>query len=380
MSINKNYFDKFIKTTEKAAIGAFPFIGKGDKNAADQGSVDMMRKELNSIDMSGEVVIGEGEMDEAPMLYIGEKVGTKKGQELDIALDPLEGTNFVAKNLPNSFSMLAVSEKGNLFSAPDTYMEKIAIGQNLPKNLLDLDNDVEKNIKLLSEAKKKKINEITACILNRPRHDNIIKKLTNLNVKIKFITDGDVSGAISVVDPNSNIDIYLGVGGGPEGVLAAAALSCMGGQIQTRLVLNSDETTPESSTPTDSSGSSRFIAGRVNLDTPANAIKVSVTAYKPKGTDFQVYMKYLPEGKNNFDEQKWNLLDVQPNTNPTIPNKGEFYEFEYLPPDGKFESKFKQFATKIVMVGEAASGTVADAPETPIIKDMKAVVYSKSTL
>ncbi len=241
MSINKNYFDKFIKTTEKAAIGAFPFIGKGDKNAADQGSVDMMRKELNSIDMSGEVVIGEGEMDEAPMLYIGEKVGTKKGQELDIALDPLEGTNFVAKNLPNSFSMLAVSEKGNLFSAPDTYMEKIAIGQNLPKNLLDLDNDVEKNIKLLSEAKKKKINEITACILNRPRHDNIIKKLTNLNVKIKFITDGDVSGAISVVDPNSNIDIYLGVGGGPEGVLAAAALSCMGGQIQTRLVLDEEQ-------------------------------------------------------------------------------------------------------------------------------------------
>ncbi len=241
MPIDKNYLEKFIKATEKAAIGAYPFIGKGDKNAADQGSVDLMRKELNSIDMSGEIVIGEGEMDEAPMLYIGEKVGKKNGQQLDIALDPLEGTNFVAKNLPNSFSMLAVCEKGNLFSAPDTYMEKIAIGQNLPENLLDLDFSVEKNITLLSKAKKKDISQITACILDRPRHEKIIQSLKDLNVKIKFISDGDVSGAISVVDPKTNIDIYLGIGGGPEGVLAAAALSCMGGQIQTRLVLHSDQ-------------------------------------------------------------------------------------------------------------------------------------------
>ena len=241
MSIDKSYLEKFIKATEKGAIGAFPFIGKGDKNAADQGSVDMMRNELNSIDMIGQVVIGEGEMDEAPMLYLGEKVGTKKGQELDIALDPLECTNFVAKNLPNSFSILAVCEKGNLFSAPDTYMEKIAVGKNLPKNLLDLDYGVEKNIKLLSDAKKKKIDQITACVLKRPRHEKIIKSLENLNVKIKFITDGDVSGAISVADPNTNIDIYLGIGGGPEGVLAAAALSCLGGQIQTRLVLDDSE-------------------------------------------------------------------------------------------------------------------------------------------
>ena len=238
MSIDKNYFEKFVQATEKGAIGAFPFIGKGDKNAADQGSVDMMRNELNLIDMDGEIVIGEGEMDEAPMLYIGEKVGTKKGQKLDIALDPLEGTNFVANNMPNAFSMIAVCEKGNLFSAPDTYMEKIAVGKNLPKNLLDLDFTIEKNIKLLAEAKDKKIDQITACILKRPRHDKIIKSLKNLNVKIKYISDGDVSGAISVVDPNTNIDIYLGTGGGPEGVLAAAALSCMGGQIQTRLVLD----------------------------------------------------------------------------------------------------------------------------------------------
>ena len=241
MSIDKNYFNKFVRTTEKAAIGAFPFIGKGDKNAADKGSVDMMRNELNSIDMKGEVVIGEGEMDEAPMLYIGEKVGTKNGMELDIALDPLEGTNFVAKNLPNAFSMLAVCEKGNLFSAPDTYMEKIAVGPNLPKNLLDLDNSVEKNIKLLSEAKKKKVDKITACVLKRPRHDKIIKSLENLNVNIKFISDGDILGAISVADPNTNVDIYLGIGGGPEGVLAAAALSCMDGQIQTRLVLDDQQ-------------------------------------------------------------------------------------------------------------------------------------------
>ncbi len=241
MSIDKNYLDKFIKATEQAAIGAYPFIGKGDKIAADQGSVDKMREELNSINMDGVVVIGEGEMDEAPMLYIGEKVGTKKGQKLDIALDPLEGTNFVAKNLPNSFSMIAACEHGNLFSAPDTYMEKIAIGQNLPKNLLDLDNGVKKNIELLAQAKNKKFNELTACVLERPRHNQIIKDLNDLGVKIKFISDGDVSGAISVVDPSMNIDVYLGIGGGPEGVLAAAALSCLGGQIQTRLVLDDNE-------------------------------------------------------------------------------------------------------------------------------------------
>ena len=241
MSIDKNYFEKFVQATEKGAIGAFPFIGKGDKNAADQGSVDMMRNELNLIDMDGEIVIGEGEMDEAPMLYIGEKVGTKKGQKLDIALDPLEGTNFVANNMPNAFSMIAVCEKGNLFSAPDTYMEKIAVGKNIPKNLLDLDFTIEKNIKLLAEAKDKKIDQITACILKRPRHDKIIKSLESLNVKIKYISDGDVSGAISVVDPKSNIDIYLGIGGGPEGLLAAAALDCLGGQMQTRLVLSNDD-------------------------------------------------------------------------------------------------------------------------------------------
>ena len=241
MTISENYLNHFIKATEKAAYGASLFIGKGDKNAADKGAVDLMRKELNKINMKGTIVIGEGEMDEAPMLYIGEKVGLKKGQELDIALDPLEGTNFVAKNLPNAFSVLAVAEKGNLFSAPDTYMEKIAIGSDLPNNLLDLDNSVEKNISLLAEAKNLSPDKLTACLLKRPRHEKIVDSLKKMKVNINFISDGDVSGAISVIDKNSKNDIYLGIGGGPEGVLAAAALSCLGGQMQTRLVLDKDQ-------------------------------------------------------------------------------------------------------------------------------------------
>ena len=241
MSIDKNYLNQFIKATEKAAYGASLFVGKGDKNAADKGAVDLMRKELNKTNMKGTVVIGEGEMDEAPMLYIGEKVGLNIGQELDIALDPLEGTNFVAKNLPNAFSVLAVAEKGNLFSAPDTYMEKIAIGSNLPNNLLDLDNTVEKNISLLAEAKNTTPDKLTACLLDRPRHKKIVDSLKKIKVNINFISDGDVSGAISVIDENSKNDIYIGTGGGPEGVLAAAALSCLGGQIQTRLVLDKEQ-------------------------------------------------------------------------------------------------------------------------------------------
>jgi len=242
MSLNKSYLEKFIKATEFAAYGASPYIGKGDKNAADKGAVDMMRVELNKIDMSGTVVIGEGEMDEAPMLYIGEKVGTTKGPELDIAIDPLEGTNFTAKNLPNAFSVLAVAEKGNILSAPDTYMEKIVIGEYLPKNLLDLDNSVQENIELLAEAKTRKISELSACILDRPRHKQIIDILIKLKVKINFITDGDIAGALSVVGENPKNDIYLGIGGGPEGVITAAALSCYGGQIQERLVLDAKET------------------------------------------------------------------------------------------------------------------------------------------
>ncbi len=239
--INKNLLNKFISVSERAAFGASLFRGKNDKIAADQAAVDEMRSELNKIEMNGKVVIGEGEMDEAPMLFIGEKIGTGKGDELDIAVDPLEGTNFTAKNLPNAISVLAVTQKNGLLSAPDTYMEKIAIGSGFPKNIIDLDNSVEKNIRQLAEAKNVKPDELTACVLKRSRHDKIISSLKELNVKINFIMDGDVTGVISVVDKNSPIDIYLGVGGGPEGVLAAAALHCLGGQMQTRLVMSDQE-------------------------------------------------------------------------------------------------------------------------------------------
>ncbi len=241
MSIDSKFLDLFIKATEKAAIGASKYIGKKDKTAADKGAVDPMRKELNKINMDGTIVIGEGEMDEAPMLYIGEKLGTLNGPKFDIAVDPLEGTKFTANNQPNAFSVLAVANKGDLLSAPDTYMEKIVIGANLPKNLLDLDNGVEKNISLLANAKNKKTSEINACVMKRSRHDEIIGSLKKLGVTINFITDGDIAGALSVIGENSKNDIYYGTGGGPEGVLAAAALSCYGGQIQGRLVLDDDE-------------------------------------------------------------------------------------------------------------------------------------------
>jgi fructose-1,6-bisphosphatase II / sedoheptulose-1,7-bisphosphatase len=239
--INPKLLDKFIRVCERAAFGASKFRGKNDKVAADQAAVDEMRAELNKIEMKGKIVIGEGEMDEAPMLFIGEKLGTNSGEELDIAVDPLEGTNFAAKNLPNAISVMAITKKGGLLSAPDTYMEKIAIGSHLPKNIIDLDNSVEKNIKLLAEAKNITPEKIVACVLRRPRHDKIIESLKSLNVKINFIEDGDVLGVISVVDSNSPIDIYLGTGGGPEGVLAAAALDCLGGQMQIRLVLSNNE-------------------------------------------------------------------------------------------------------------------------------------------
>ena len=241
MSLKKDLLDQFIKVTEFAAFGASPYIGKKDKVAADQGAVDRMRDELNKINIDGTVVIGEGEMDEAPMLYIGEKIGTRNGPKVDIALDPLEGTNFTANNLPNAFSVLAVAEKGNLLSAPDTYMNKIVIGSGLPKNLLDLDNTIEKNIKLLADAKKKKTSELSACVLKRPRHDEIVAVLNKLKVNINFITDGDIAGALSVIGNNPKNDIYLGIGGGPEGVITAAALSCFGGQIQGRLILDKNE-------------------------------------------------------------------------------------------------------------------------------------------
>ena len=236
MIINKALIESFAKATERAAYGASIFKGKNDKIAADQAAVDEMRAVLNGINMKGKIVIGEGELDEAPMLYINEKVGSQTGESFDIAVDPLEGTNFTAKNLPNALSVLAVARKGNLLNAPDIYMEKIAVGPNLPDNIIDLDLSIKENIELLSKSKNTQPSQLTACVLKRSRHDSIIKSLNEMKVKINFITDGDVSGVISVADPNKGIDIYLGVGGAPEGVLSAAALKCLGCQMQTRLV------------------------------------------------------------------------------------------------------------------------------------------------
>ena len=241
MVINKNLIGSFVRATERAAYGASLYRGKGDKIAADQSAVDEMRKHLNTINMKGRIVIGEGEMDEAPMLYVNEEVGTGFGDELDIAVDPLEGTNFTVKNLPNALSVIAVSKKGNLLHAPDIYMEKIAIGPGYPKNLVDLDFSVKKNIELLSEAKSTSPNKLSACVLNRPRHDKIIDSLKSLGVKINYITDGDVSGVISVTNPKFNNDIYIGTGGAPEGVLAAAALFCLDCQMQTRLIFQDND-------------------------------------------------------------------------------------------------------------------------------------------
>ena len=241
MTIDKSFIYSFAKSTARAAYGASLFRGKNDKIAADKAAVDEMRKSLNTINMSGVVVIGEGELDEAPMLYINEKLGTNKGEKLDIAVDPLEVTNFTAKDLPNALSVIAVAKKNCLLKAPDMYMEKIAIGSGLPDNLINLDHSVEKNIKLLAEAKNTRPENLTACVLQRKRHEDIIESLRSLNVKINFISDGDVSGVISVALPQSKIDIYLGIGGGPEGVLAAAALKCLGCQMQTRLKFYENE-------------------------------------------------------------------------------------------------------------------------------------------
>ena len=241
MALDKSYIDLFQIVTSKAAFAASKFIGKNDKVSADKAAVDVMRNEINKLNIDGRIVIGEGELDEAPMLYINELVGTKSGDALDIAVDPLEGTNFIAKNLPNALSVLAVTRKGNLLNAPDIYMEKIAIGKGFPENLVDLDFDVQKNIERLADAKKTTPDKVTACVLKRPRHDQIVNSLNSLGVKINFITDGDVSGVISVADPNSNIDIYIGIGGGPEGVLAAAALSCLECQMQTRLSFQNED-------------------------------------------------------------------------------------------------------------------------------------------
>ena len=240
MAIDKKFIDQFINITSRAAYASSFFIGKKDKIAADKAAVDSMRSELNKINMTGEVVIGEGSLAAAPMLYTGEILGTKNGPDFDIAVDPVEGTNFVANNLPGGLTVLAIAEKGNLFNAPETYMDKIATGK-IEKGLIDLDYPLKKNIKNLSEFKNKDISSLTVCMLNRPRHKKIIDELNDLNVNVKLISDGDVLGALYVSDPKYNVDMFMGIGGGPEGVLAASALDSFGCFFQGRLIFDNDE-------------------------------------------------------------------------------------------------------------------------------------------
>ncbi len=241
MSLDNDLINKLVKVTSRAAINCYQFLGKGNKKIVDKAATDSMRNDLNNLEINGEVVIGEGELDQAPMLYIGEKLGKGNGPNLDIAVDPLEGTNFAAKNIPGAISVLAVSEKGNLFNAPETYMNKIAVSKEVPFDATDLDYPLKKNISNIAEAKNKNINELTVCILNRPRHKNIIEELKLLKVNLKLISDGDICGALLVTDNKYNIDLFLGIGGGPEGVISAAALDAYGCKFQGRFIFASDQ-------------------------------------------------------------------------------------------------------------------------------------------
>jgi len=232
---------EIVRVTERAAVSAARLRGRGNEKASDQAAVDAMRRELNNLPIDGTVVIGEGELDEAPMLFIGEKVGTKKGPKVDIAVDPLEGTTLCAKNMPGAIATLAMAEEGTLLHAPDIYMDKIAIGPGYAKGVVDLDAPADENIRRLAKAKGVKPEEITALLLDRPRHADAIAAVRKVGASVNLITDGDVAGVIHTAEPKSNIDIYLGIGGAPEGVLAAAALRCIGGQMQCRLVLDTEE-------------------------------------------------------------------------------------------------------------------------------------------
>lgn len=240
MTIDKKFINLFHNVSSKAALAAYYLVGKKNKIEADKAAVDAMRSNLNNIDMVGQIVIGEGELDEAPMLYIGEKLGTSDGPELDIAVDPLEGTNFAANNLPGALSVIAVAEKSNLFNAPETYMDKIAISGDV-KGIVDLDFTLEKNIQNLAEYKNKQPKELTVCLLDRPRHKKIINQLKNMNVNLKLISDGDVSGALLVTKDDYKVDMFMGIGGGPEGVLAASALDTFNCFFQGRLIFDNDK-------------------------------------------------------------------------------------------------------------------------------------------
>jgi fructose-1,6-bisphosphatase II / sedoheptulose-1,7-bisphosphatase len=240
-SLNRALLLEAVRVTEAAAIASWTWVGRGDEKAADQAAVDAMRNALNELAIDGEIVIGEGERDEAPMLYIGEKVG-KGGPKIDIALDPLEGTTLTAKAMANALSVMAWAPKGSLLNAPDTYMDKIACGPGLPKGVIDLDKSPAENVKAIAKAKKVKPSEITVCVLDRPRHEKIIASIREVGARVNLITDGDVAGVINTTEPSTGIDLYMGSGGAPEGVLACAALKCVGGQFQGRLLFrNADE-------------------------------------------------------------------------------------------------------------------------------------------
>ena len=238
---DRNLALEAVRVTEAAALAASKLMGRGDEKAADHEAVEAMRRALNALAIDGTVVIGEGERDEAPMLFIGEKVGTTQGPRLSIALDPLEGTTITAKGLTNALSVIAMAEEGGFLHSPDVYMDKIAIGPHLPNGLVDLDEKPDKNLKQLAEAKKVDVGDLVACILDRPRHEELIRRVREAGARIMLISDGDVSGVMATAQPEAGVDIYMGSGGAPEGVLAAAALRCIGGQMQGRLVFRNDD-------------------------------------------------------------------------------------------------------------------------------------------
>jgi fructose-1,6-bisphosphatase II / sedoheptulose-1,7-bisphosphatase len=239
--LERNLALEAVRVTEAAALSASRLMGRGDEKAADQAAVDAMRKALNSLNIDGTVVIGEGERDEAPMLYIGEKVGLGGGPKVDIALDPLEGTTITAKGGANALAVIAMADAGNFLNAPDVYMDKIAIGPGLPRDVVDLDNSPGDNLKNLAKAKKCDVEDLVVCILDRPRHADLISKVRTVGARIMLIADGDVSGVIATAQQESGVTIYMGSGGAPEGVLAAAALRCIGGQMQGRLLFRNDD-------------------------------------------------------------------------------------------------------------------------------------------
>ena len=239
--LDPKLLDQIIDVAAISAYKSSLLKGKGDKNAADQAAVDAMRTQLNSMSISGKVVIGEGEMDEAPMLYIGETLGKSDHPKIDIAVDPLDGTKLAANNQPNAISVISISEEGMLLQAPDTYMDKISVGHGLPENIVDLDEDVKNNIKNLAKAKNKNIDDICICLLDRERHEHFIEDIKSLGAKLKLISDGDVAGSIFSALETSDVDMYLGIGGAPEGVLAASAIKCLGGQFQARLKIKDDD-------------------------------------------------------------------------------------------------------------------------------------------